>query len=246
LGEGETAAAWWREGVQMAQAATIPEVVRGKWYPMSWEEFLAWPVEGKTEWVDGWGIAYVSNSTRHGRIVAFFGTLLNLFVRAFDRGEVFLETILLRVPTRPAGRMPDVLVVGRGDLVNVGPQYVDGPALLAIEVLSDESGERDLSEKREEYAGVGVREYLIVDARPDRDDMTFLRLGADGRYQTVAPDAEGRYHSEALPGFWFDPAWWRQEPLPDIEDVLLTIAPEAYEARLLAKIRARRATPETP
>jgi Uma2 family endonuclease len=142
--------------------------------------------------------------------------------------------------------MPDVFVVGRSDLDRVHHQWVDGPALLAVEVVSDESADRDLRDKRAEYERAGVLEYLILDARTDRVGLTYLRLDAVGRYQPVAPDARGRYHSTALPGFWLDPAWFRQDPLPDVEDLLLAIAPGAYEAWLLAKIRARREAGGTP
>ena len=96
----------------MVQQAALPPLVRGQWYPMSWEEFLAWsPDEGQSEWVDGKGIAYVSNSTLHGGRVGFLAELLRVYVRVFDLGEVFFDSILLRLPTRPSGRMPDVLVV---------------------------------------------------------------------------------------------------------------------------------------
>ena len=213
----------------MAHPSVLPPMVRGQWIPMTWEDFLEWsPSEGKSEWVDGKGIAYVSNSAQHVRLVVFLGTLLNVFVRAFDLGEVFLETMLLRVPSRPAGRMPDILVVGRDDLDRVRPRFVDGPALLAVEVVSEESGDRDLVEKREEYARVGVREYVILDARPDHEGVTFLRLDKAGRYQAVEPDDHGRYQSAALPGFWLDPAWFLQEPLPNPTTILRRISPEAW------------------
>jgi Uma2 family endonuclease len=230
----------------MAQAASHPPIVRGQWYPMTWEEFLAWSPEGKAEWVDGRGIAYVSNSIPHVRMVAFLETLLHLFVRVFDLGEVFAHNALLRIATRPSGREPDVFVVGRDDLDRVGRQWFEGPVLLAIEVLSDDSVERDLVEKRAEYEQAGVREYLVLDERPDRRGVAYLRLDADGRYQPVAPDAAGRYHSAALPGFWLDPAWFRQDPLPDVEDVLLDMVPDAYWAWLLAMRRARQAASEKP
>ena len=122
----------------------------------------------------------------------------------------------------------------------------DGPALLAVEVISEESGDRHTREKRAEYEQAGVLEYLTIDARPDRDEFTYLRLDAEGRYQPVEPDEQGRWHSTALPGFWLDPRWFQQEPTPDIEDRLLAIAPDAYDAWILAKIRARRAATDNP
>ena len=216
----------------MVQPRTLPPPVRGEWIPMTWEEFLAWPIEGKTEWVDGKGIAYVSNSIPHARMVRFLDALLVLFVRVFDLGEVFSHNVLLRIVTRPSGREPDVFVVGRDDLGGVRRQWFEGPVLLAIEVVSDDGVERDLVEKRTEYEQAGVREYLVIDGRSGQPDLTYLRLDAGGRYQPVAPDADGHYHSATLPGFWLDPAWLAQDPPPTVEPLMLRIAPEAYRRYL--------------
>lgn len=225
----------------MVQQTVAPPVVRGQRYPMSWEEFLAWsPSEGKSEWVEGWGVAYVSNSALHSRLVGFFGELLRVFVRVFDLGEVFQESMLMRLETRPSGRCPDIFVIRREDGSRVLLQWFEGPALFVVEFISEESVERDLVEKRAEYERAGVPEYLAIDTRPGKDRVIFLRLDDHGRYQAVQSDAAGCFHSEVLFGFWFDPAWFRQDPSPDVEDLMLLIAPAAYEAWLMAKLRARR------
>jgi Uma2 family endonuclease len=224
----------------MAQPSTLPPLVRGEPIPMTWEEFIAWDVEGKTEWVDGEGIAYVSNSARHVRLVVFLAGLLGRYVRAFDLGEVFIENLIVRLPTRPSGRAPDVFIVGRSDAGRVLPRWVEGPVPFAVEIVSEDSVERDTVEKRSEYEQAGVTEYLIVEAGPNRRGVTFLRLDDDGRYRPVEPDEDGRYHSAVLTGFWFHPEWFGQDPLPEVDDLLLEIAPDAYEAWLLARIRARR------
>jgi Uma2 family endonuclease len=205
---------------------------------MSWEEFLDWCDEGQSEWVDGKGIAYVSNSALHVRRVKFLATLLDIYVRIFDLGEVFAENLLVRLPTRPSGRMPDIFVVGRDQLDRIHQQWVEGPPLLGIEYLSEDSVERDLVDKRAEYERAGMREYPVIDARPGRFTFLFLRLDDAGHYQEVAPDAQGRYHSEVLPGFWLDPIWFWQDPLPDVEDVMFAIAGPAYDDWLAAKRRA--------
>jgi Uma2 family endonuclease len=212
----------------MVQSATIPPLVRGEWIPMTWEEFLAWPIQGKTEWVDGKGIAYVSNSVPHARVVRFLDALLGLFVRGLDLGEVFSHNVLLRIVIRPSGREPDVFVVGRDDAGGITHRWYEGPVLLAIEVVSDESGERDWVAKRAEYEQAGVREYLVIDGRSGRRDVTYLRLGVDGRYEGVDADEAGRYHSATLPGFWLDPAWLWQDPLPNPGAILRRISPAAW------------------
>jgi Uma2 family endonuclease len=212
----------------MVQSATIPPLVRGEWIPMTWEAFLAWPIQGKTEWVDGKGIAYVSNSVPHARMVRFLDALLSLFVRGLDLGEVFSHNVLLRIVSRPSGREPDVFVVGRDDASGITHKWFEGSVLLAIEVVSDESGERDWVAKRAEYEQAGVREYLVIDGRSGRREVTYLRLSIDGRYEAVDADEAGLYHSATLPGFWLDPAWLWQDPLPNPGAILRRISPAAW------------------
>jgi Uma2 family endonuclease len=202
---------------------------------MTWEEFLTWsPDEGQSEWVDGEGIAYVSNSTLHGGMVGFFAELLRVYVRVFGLGEVFSDSILLRLPFRPAGRMPDVMVVSRD---RVRERWVEEAALFVAEFVSDDSVERDLIDKRAEYERAGIPEYLAVESRLGRDGLTYLRRDAEGHYQAVEPDEHGRYHSAVLPGFWFDPEWFRQDPLPNPLAVLRRISPEAWR-RLVEAVEA--------
>ena len=85
--------------------------------------------------------------------------------------------------------------------------------------------------------------HLIVDARLGKHGFDFYRLNAAGRYEPVAPDAAGRYHSAVLPGFWLDPAWLEESPLPNLTWVLEEIAPGAY-AELAEQARQERAARE--
>jgi Uma2 family endonuclease len=218
----------------MVQAAVLPPLVRGVWYPMTWEEFLEWsPDEGQSEWVDGKGIAYVSNSTLHGDRVGFLTDLLRVYVRVFKVGVVYSENILLRLPTRPSGRMPDVMVVSRD---RVRDRWVEGTALFAAEFLSEDSVQRDEVDKRAEFEGAGIPEYPIVDARPGQRRFQYLRLDETGHYQEVESDEQGHYHSVVLPSFWLDPNWFWEDPLPDPERLMMRIAPEAYW-RYLTRLR---------
>lgn len=57
--------------------------------------------------------------------------------------------------------------------------------------------------------------------------VTFYRLGAAGRYAEVQP-RDGRLASSVLPGFWLDPAWLAQDPLPSEQATLFHIGGEAY------------------
>jgi Uma2 family endonuclease len=224
----------------MVQQTLLP-LIRGEWIPMTSEEFDTWVPDGmQAEWVDGKGIIFVSTSTLHARLLGFFTDLLRRFVLLFDLGEVFSAPVELRLPPHGERREPDVFVVLKSDLGRVHRLWVDGPAAFAAEFTSEHSVREDRNVKLRSYATAGIREYPIIDAREGKDGFAFNRLTAAGNYEPVEPDAQGRCHSEVLPGFWIDPRWFRQDPLPRVESLLREIAPEAYEAWLLAEIRALR------
>lgn len=211
----------------MVQQTIAPPLVRGQWVPMTWDEFLAWaPPEGRAEWVNGWGIADVSTSIRHGDFLNFFSSLLGLYVRLFGLGRMYTSDSLMRLPTRPSGREPDIMVILTDHLDRLGQRWFEGPADFVVEFVSEDDPDRDLVEKFQEYERAGVREYLTVDARPDRHEVRFHRLDADGRFQPVDPDERGRCHLATLPGLWFDPAWFTQDPLPDPLRLMKLIAPQ--------------------
>jgi Uma2 family endonuclease len=194
----------------------------------------------RTEWRDGEGIVYKSASDRHQAVIELVLSLLSGFVRVFGLGRVGFAPYGMELQPGGPHREPDVLFLRTEHLDRWARIEIKGPADLAVEVLSEDTAREDLRHKRREYEALGVPEYLIIDARPRHQEFHYLRLNEAGVYAPVEPDALGRFHSSVLPGFWLDPAWFRLDPLPEVEDLLLEIAPEAYEARILAKIRARR------
>ena len=72
---------------------------------------------------------------------------------------------------------PDVMVV-------CGSQpgrHLERPPVLAIEVLSDATADKDRTVKRALYESHGVRQYLLVD--PVKKTIEWLSLGSGGRYE---------------------------------------------------------------
>jgi Uma2 family endonuclease len=223
----------------MVEQLTAPPVVPGRWYPMTREEFVDWaPDEGRAEWVDGWGMVYVGTTIRHGLMVQFASGLISGYVRLFDLGVVFAQQTVMHLPTRPSGRMPDIMIVLKGSQDRLGKRWLEGPADFAAEFVSEDNPNVDPVEKRAEFEAEGLPEYLMVDARERRFGFTWLRLGENRTYEEIAPDDQGRYRSTVLPGFWLDPKWFAEQPHPDPNRCLFVIAPEAYrryQRRLLGE-----------
>jgi Uma2 family endonuclease len=214
----------------MAQQLTSPRLLPGHTYPMSLEEYRDLEeIEGlKIEWVDGEAIVFMAALPRHARVTSFLVRLVGGFVDLFDLGEVFFDQLGMELTIRPSVRLPDLLVVLKEHRDRIGRVWLVGAADFVGEVGSEDSITRDLRDKFREYAAAGAAEYLWVEGREGKTGFRFYRLDAEANYQPVQPDEQGRYHSEVLPGFWLDPRWFEQDPLPNPLHLLKLIAPDAW------------------
>jgi Uma2 family endonuclease len=201
---------------------------------MSYDEFLALGDDTThAEWVGGEAILIMPPNIRHQDIVSFLITLLRLFVDSLSLGRVLAAPTEMRLIPGKLSREPDILFVARDSLPRLTGQRLEGPADLVVEVVSEESATRDRRDKFQEYAQAGVREYWLIDPRPEQQQATLYQRSENGTYATIAPDGEGRLHSAVLPGLWLLPAWLWQEPLPDPLPLFLEIrglSPEAVAA----------------
>jgi Uma2 family endonuclease len=200
---------------------------------MTYEEFLEWVPDGKqAEWVDG-EVILVTVNERHDAFTLLLIGLLSTYVHVFDLGRVLHAPFQMRLRFRPSGREPDILFLRKDHLDRIQRLWIEGAADFVVEFLSEQTARTDLIIKLKEYELAGIFEYVIIETRDGRDGITMYRLGADGRYFAVEPDDAGRLHSEVLPGFWLEPRWFQQDPLPTPERLMFQIAPDAYMQWLL-------------
>jgi Uma2 family endonuclease len=146
---------------------------QGRW---SEEEYLVL-TDHRTrlvEFTDGFLEALPMPTDRHQAILGF---LYQVFVRFFaaSGGKVRFSPLRLRI--RPGKyREPDLLL-----LVSAGDKRWQNRfwlgADLALEVVSEDKPERDLVEKRGDYAEGRVPEYWIVN--PQTETITVLRLSGE-------------------------------------------------------------------
>jgi len=180
---------------------------------MTYEEFLEWADEDTwAEWVDGEVIMLTPASTRHQQVAGFLNHVMQIYVEYGDLGIVISAPFQMKLER---GREPDLLFVAREHLDRLKENHLDGPADIAVEIVSPESTGRDWREKFYEYERGGVREYWLID--PDRRWAEFYRLGEKGRYEAVLAGSEGVFRSAVLEGFWLRVEWLWQEPLPEVE-----------------------------
>jgi Uma2 family endonuclease len=129
------------------------------------------------EFTDGYLEVLPMPTDKHQVVLKF---LLVAFVQFFDArgGNVLFAPLRLRIRPRKF-REPDLLLLLSADDPRRHNRFWDG-ADLALEVVSEDKPERDLVDKRGDYAEARVPEYWIVN--PQTETITVLRLRAD-RYE---------------------------------------------------------------
>jgi Uma2 family endonuclease len=118
-------------------------------------------------------------------------------------------------PSLP-GRSPDVLFVAKKNAKRLKKTHLQGPADLAIEIVSPGSRAIDRGDKYFEYEKGGVDEYWIID--PGRRRAEFYQRDKEGLYRLVSVDDAGVYRSRAMKGFWM-PVSWLWYPFPTLATV---------------------------
>lgn len=210
----------------MAQAPAVAPPDREYRIGMSYPAWLPWAGGGQqSEWVDGEVIVFVPPRVLHARALGFLSGILGWYVEAFGLGEVLQAPVELRLLPGRVSREPDLLFVAERHRDRIGARRVEGAADLVVEVVSDHSEARDRVDKLGEYQSAAIPEYWLVDPRPAHHRSDFYRL-IDGVYRPVGLDADGRFHSVVVPGFWLRPEWLWREPLPTRRACLREIAPE--------------------
>jgi Uma2 family endonuclease len=213
----------------MARTAT-DHFVRGQHrLLMTYEEYRQQIDESShAEWVDGEVTIFMPPGRLHQQIVLFLARLLADYVDEFRLGEIFLSPFEMKLRDGRSYREPDLLFVRtdrRGALDEI---RLVGPADLAIEIVSEESVERDWSEKFREYESAGLSEYWIVDIRAGHERVAVFSRSASGQYVEIQPDEADRVHSSAIPGLWIVPAWFFTTPRPHPRAQLHLIAPDHF------------------
>lgn len=122
---------------------------------------------------------------------------------------------MLLTPDGPV-REPDVLFVAGEHAARIDAKVLKGPADLVVEVIAEDSVQRDRGDKFYEYQQAGVREYWVVDPRPGLERADFWVLDErTARYRVVAVPEDGVYRSHVLAGFWLRTEWLLAERQPE-------------------------------
>ena len=142
--------------------------------PLTEDDLATMPDDGhRYELLDGTLLVTPSPSLGHQTCV---GSLYVLLREARPPGHTVVVAPFDVRLSRITVLEPDVLVARRSEIT---PARLEGPPLLAVEVLSPSTRRIDLGTKRLAYEAAGVPAYWLVD--PDGPSLTVLELDA-GRY----------------------------------------------------------------
>jgi Uma2 family endonuclease len=165
------------------------------------------PESSYCELLDGVLIVPSPAAIRHQKLTVFLTDLLHGWCLREDKGTVLTGPAVMRLT---ASRLfePDVMVVRSEHSDRIVEQFVNGPADLVVEILSESTRDYDLNEKARAYRDGDVPEAWFVDEKQKR-------IVVDRAGQERQEAASGRLESNSLPGFWIDAGWLWQPQLPN-------------------------------
>ena len=145
----------------------------------TYEDYKSLPDDKRYELLEGELVMVPSPRELHQRIARNLGFILWELLRG--RGEVYLAPFDV-VLAEDTVVQPDIIFIAeeRADIITA--DNVRGAPDLIIEILSENTAERDRIAKRLIYAKYGVKEYWLVD--PQLKNVEVLQLKEQG-YETV-------------------------------------------------------------
>jgi Uma2 family endonuclease len=171
---------------------------------MTAEQFLAIESDGKRyELIDGHFITHTTPPIRHQSVLRDVLCALYDYCRKTQTARAFPGPLDVRLSDDSVVE-PDILVVSIDRTSWIGNDHITGAPNIIIEVVSEDTRERDEHDKRKLYERYGVDEYWIVDPAIDtvkiyrRDGATFTRVAE------ITAETGGAITSPLLPGFSLD------------------------------------------
>ena len=150
----------------------------------TFEAYLALNPEHRSELVDGALITMNPPTIEHFLIAKFIEQALDAEIKQLQEPWLCFREAGIRSTLRRS-RLTDVCVVTvdqARELRGLSTVF-QTPPLLAVEVVSPDSIQRDYRHKRSEYAAMGIPEYWIVD--PLKRIITWLQLNEGFYDETV-------------------------------------------------------------
>jgi len=163
----------------------------------------------KAELLDGVLIIHSPASTRHETLFMFLISIMNMYVETKGLGRVLgsRQTIHLAYCRKFE---PDILFLKAENLKRLGEAQIEGPADVVMEIISENTRDYDLREKRRVYQESGIPEIWFIDEERRRIEVD--RKIEEG-YETEVVTS-GRVESGVISGFFVEAEWLWEKTLP--------------------------------
>jgi Uma2 family endonuclease len=161
------------------------------------EDYLALDTNWLVELSDGFLEVLPMPTPYHQLLVDRLHKRVQQHVEPLDLGRAFFAPLPIRLWPRKF-REPDVVFIRKEKLADLRRQPESADLVMEVVSEGEESRQRDLVTKREEYAKAHIGEYWIVD--PERTQITVLVLDGDAYGVHVVFSAGQIAASVLLPG----------------------------------------------
>jgi Uma2 family endonuclease len=160
-------------------------------------DYFSLPGNRLVELVNGHVEVLPLPSLLHQFIARLVFLQMHAFVDQAHLGIVMSAPTRVRISERHF-REPDVLFVSQANSKRRQEQFWE-MADLVVEIISPDDPDRDLVDKRRDYAAAGISEYWMIDPRNDTIRVLHLR---DGEYrETIRTGCTEHAESRILEGF---------------------------------------------
>src|SRR5262249_33559049 len=142
---------------------------------VKFETFMEYFAERYAEWLpEGIVIKMSPVSRKHDALFQFLIHFLRVYLNATKAGLLMAAPFVMRVKPKSSAREPDLHIVLAERAAIVHDTITEGPADVVIEIISEESVERDKVTKFREYEAGGVREYWLLDSLTNESNFYHL------------------------------------------------------------------------
>jgi Uma2 family endonuclease len=172
------------------------------------------------EYIDGRVVMHSPASDPHEDLFRFLITLFSYYLDKKGGAQVRGSRYPMRLDPRWSPE-PELLVVRNDRKRLITKNRLEGPADLAVEIVSDADAHLVYWEKLPRYREAGIQEIWIVDPF-EREVLVDRTTVVRRKSRTIE---SGRLDSSTVPGFWIDVGWLWRDPLPStaacLDEILL-------------------------
>ena len=159
------------------------------------KDYMELPEGAPYQLIEGELVMSPAPGYSHQKVSIALASILYGFIKKISKGEVLASPIDVYLDEENAYQ-PDIVVVLKDSRARVEERGIFGAPDVVVEILSPSTAYYDLTEKKDVYERVGVKEYWIVD--PKRKTFEIYSNSEEGFKLTSQAKKDGKVRSELL------------------------------------------------